>query len=350
MTQQTVSPSRIAIRCLALILGSAALAWLLFVAGQYVRLVEVSGPSQYDLQPERVTLAQYFYVAAVVVLGLGALFAKRRLAGLGAVSADRSTLVGPVSSFSGLVLIVASAIAVWAVLVLFLGGFFGVTEGGDPAPVARIVNLYVPIVLYTALVVTLILLGFVFPPPRAKHAPSADSGTTAAPAATPAAAPAESIPPTGAHAAGTVAADAQAATDAQHGDGQRAVALAFATPIIAAAVALVLGLIVYDVTRTALEVWIWVVILVIIAFGVLVGTRLARRGADERGAQAPIVAGATTLNFVLVIVFAIAAAGMSLGYAASAVSSLNVSPASASRPTPTRRSTASRRVTTPSSS
>lgn len=323
MTQEIGARRRTAVRCLALILGSAVLAWLLFVAGQYAQLVEQVNSPQTFGEAERVTIAQYFNVAAVVVLGLGALVAKRRLAPLAAVDADRRTLVGPVSGFAGLMLIVTAATAAWAVFLLFLGGFFGSTEGAAPEPVARIVNLYLPIVLYTALVLALILLGFVFSPPGAKHAvtEAGEPGAGGAGGADPAA-------DTTVAAADTTVATVTAApsTEADRGDGRRAIALAFATPIIAAAIALVLGLIVYDVTRTALEVWIWVVILVIIALGVLFGTRLARRGEDALGAHAPLVAGATILNFVLVVVFAVSAAGMSLGYAASAVWGLNVSP------------------------
>jgi len=88
---------------------------------------------------------------------------------------------------------------------------------------------------------------------------------------------------------------------------QKALGLGYAIPIIAAAIAIIFGLIVYDVTGTSLEAWVWVVIQVIIAAGIILGTRYARQAkAEKPAAPRPRTAwssGAWNLNFVLSIVF-----------------------------------------------
>ena len=278
-------------RALVFVMGAAVIAWVLFIIARYIALVSSAGPLLDDSQPERVRISDYVTLAAIVVLGIGALLAKRRLAAIRASDEPRGRLVDAVSRFSSLMLIVAAALTAWAVIFTFMNGFFAGPEERDP--VVRLFNLYVPIVLYAALLVALILAGFVF----------------LAPAVRPETAEPESGPPAAAHAG-----------------GQRTTGLAYATPIIAAAIALILGLVVYDLTHTALQVWIWVVIFVIVGAGILAGTALAARSAGASDVAAPVVAGAKTLNFVLAILFAVVVASMSLGYGASAVAQLNVSP------------------------
>lgn len=302
MTPTIAATRRTAVSALALTLGSAALAWLLFIAGRYVELVDSAEHGWVYDSPERVTYAQFFTLVAIVVVGLGALISKRRLARLRAEQPERSRLVDPVSACATVFVSVAAGLATWVVFVLFMSGFLG--GGTDPAPLARLVNLYVPIVLYTALVVTLILAGFVFvPAPQARAVASS--------------APANEDP------ASAEAGSAQAASDQPD---QRSTALAYSVPIIAAAIALVFGLVVYDLTRTTLEVWIWVVILVIIGGGVLVGTKLAGRAARASEPEPPVVGGARVLNFLLSVVFAIVVPSMALGYGNAAVYALNSSP------------------------
>ena len=88
---------------------------------------------------------------------------------------------------------------------------------------------------------------------------------------------------------------------------QKALGLGYAIPIIAAAIAVIFGLVVYDVTGTSLEAWVWVIIQVIIAAGIILGTHYARMAKAEKPAPAkPRTAwasGAWNLNFVLSIVF-----------------------------------------------
>ena len=313
MTTLTHASRRSAVSALALILGSAAVAWLLFTAGQYVDLVTTAGVVWDPDEPEQVRFAHYFTVAALVVLGIGALAAKRRLAKLRAQAEPRSALVDSVSQFSSIMLIVAAALSTWAVFMLFMDGFF---TGSEPAPLARVVNLYLPIVIYTALVVVLLLVGFVFSPAPAQVA-KAQMETAVDPAA-----PAPTQTDSAAQAA-----DAQQPYEAQpsQGSAQRSTAFAYAVPIVAAAIALVLGLIVYDVTRTALQVWVWVAILVIVGAGLLAGTVFARR-AHAHAPSPHVVAGAKILNFVFSVLFTVIVAGMSLTYGTSAVRDLSVWP------------------------
>ena len=294
---------RTAMRALALVMGAAAVGWLLFMAGQYLELARFTAIDWKHDQPEQVNYTQFFTVAAIAVPGLGALFAKRRLAALRAESSPRSTLVDPVSHFTSVMLILVSVLAAFAVFATFMGGFFsGATES---VPLARTVNLYLPIVLYTALVVVLILAGFVFMPAVARGT-QGPGGAEATPAALAAPVPVSAPEPVAPR--------------------QRTVAFAYATPIVAAAVALLLGLIVYDVTRTALQVWIWVVICAIVGAGVLAGAVLAERSSGRGAPDAPIVVGAKNLAFALSIVFAFVVACMSLGYGSSAVQQLSSAP------------------------
>ncbi len=282
---QTISNTRgAALRALAYILCGAALAWVLFIGGRYWAQ---AGEYAYDTVgvSERIRPSDYLTIAAIAALGLGALIAKRQLAKIRAVDRARSELVDAVTALTHIVLVVAAVFATWAVFLTFMSSFFDSSVPGA-APLVRLLNVYVPIVLYTALVLLLILAGFVFvPAPVASvsHKPATLVG-------------AESV------------------------GGKRDLALAYIAPIVAAAVALILGLIVYDLTRTAVQAWVWVAILAIIAAGVIAGTVFAERSRKQSAAAATI--GARNLNFVLSIIFTIVASIMSLTYAMSAVSDL----------------------------
>lgn len=304
------------------ILASAFAAWLLFVAAQRVSAAQsdryaMAEPEEYV---ERASAAPLLLFAAVAVFGLCALLAKRGLARPAGAGEPRSRLTAPVRAFATLSLIIALALGAWGAVMLFLSGFLeGYSYGSTAtAPLVRVVNVYLPILFYTVLVVTLLLAGFVFAP--SSRAPRGSAPQQAA-------APRQVIDPQ---------------------QARRATAFAYATPIVAAAVAFVLGLIVYDLTRTSLQVWIWVAIFALIAFGVHAGTRFARRGmrsaqqqsaSDETGVEAgqdpaavqpqqnaAVAGGADIMNFVLSILFAVFAVSMSLGYGSSAVYGLSVSP------------------------
>ena len=315
----TTASRRTATRTLSVIMGSAAIAWVLFVVARYAGLVSSAGSAGEYGQPEQIRVANYFTFAAITILGLGALFAKRRLTPLRTSPEPRSALVHSVSLLASLMLIIAAALSSWMVLMTFMGGL--AVESDEAIPMARMMNLYVPIVLYTALVITVILAGFVFLPSSKPHistpenlqgsindadqaghtASSGQSGQSNA--QTPVSDPAP-LPPT----------------------GRRMAGLAYAIPIIAIACALILGLIIYDLSRSSLQVWIWVAIFVIVGTGIFAGTVFASRSHASRTISRPVVMGAKNLNFVLTISFAVVVTSMSLGYSESAVQHLNVSP------------------------
>jgi hypothetical protein len=140
--------------------------------------------------------------------------------------------------------------------------------GNDEPVLNRLIGVYVPIILAAALVVVVILVAFVYRPDTSSSQSDKKSSLSAR---------------------------------------QKAMGLAYAVPIIAGAIAIVFGLVVYDITQTSLEAWVWVVIQVIIASGIILGTRFARQAKAEKP-QPPkprtaLASGAWNLNFVLSILF-----------------------------------------------
>jgi heme/copper-type cytochrome/quinol oxidase subunit 2 len=112
---------------------------------------------------------------------------------------------------------------------------------------------------------------------------------------------------------------------------QKALALGYAVPILSTAFAIILGLFIYDATRTNLDTWVWVLIIAIVGLGVIFGTRFAAHARQAR-VEAPkpktaLAAGAATVNFVLSIVFGAVVSIMSFTMGATAIEKLRVYPA-----------------------
>jgi hypothetical protein len=88
--------------------------------------------------------------------------------------------------------------------------------------------------------------------------------------------------------------------------------------------------VVYDVTRTELEVWVWVIIQVIVVIGIVAGTRFASKAKAAKPAapkpKTALAAGAATLNFVLSIVFGAVVTIMAFTFGFAAVEKLRVWP------------------------
>jgi hypothetical protein len=107
---------------------------------------------------------------------------------------------------------------------------------------------------------------------------------------------------------------------------QKALAIGYALPIIGTALAVILGIAVYDAQRSSLQGWTWVLIQLLVGASIVLGTRSA---AKARLAK-PVVreprvlgaVGAVTLNYVLSVVFAGVVSIMSFTFAQAAVSSL----------------------------
>jgi hypothetical protein len=166
--------------------------------------------------------------------------------------------------------------------------FTAFSRFGDNEPVLnRLIGVYVPIILAAALVVVVILVAFVY----RNDGEVATEGKKSALSAR-----------------------------------QKAMGLAYAIPIIAGAVAIVFGLVVYDITQTSLEAWVWVIIQVIIASGIILGTRFASQARSEKPQPAkPRTAwasGAWNLNFVLSILFGAVVSIMAFVFGASSFEDL----------------------------
>jgi len=300
----------VALSSILLTLLSALIGWVLFVTALIVDIAtEVQYPSNYAFGPEAAAVirpASYLFVAAVAVFALGSLWALKRLERALNPKSQNSNLLVPAHGFTGTAIVISLVLAAWLAVAVFFSSFFEIDPVAVPLDV-RIWNTYVPIVLYTALVVSVLLSAFVFGTHQFAKA-------------------AQPQPPEHSVATSNTA-TFQDEPDARQ---RRFIAFAFAVPIIAVAVALISGLIVFDVTETALEAWIWASIQVVIAAGIITGTWFARRAFDAMNAaslpKSGVAVGAKNLNFVLSIVFASVVSLMSIGYGASAVEQLRIAP------------------------
>jgi hypothetical protein len=208
----------------------------------------------------------FLYLAGIAAFSIASLWSLRLSATQRAHTAQPDGLTIAAYRFGNLSVIIALAGGAVFALANFFGAFGGPAAEGSLTE--RLIGVYVPIILATALVVTVLLFAFVFRSDKTESDPAESSGLSAR---------------------------------------QRALGLGYAIPIVAAAIAIIFGLVVYDITGTSLEAWVWVIIQVIIAAGIILGTRYARLAkAQKPTAPKPRTAwasGAWNLNFVLSIVF-----------------------------------------------
>jgi len=198
-----------------------------------------------------------------------------------AISAHRLNNLGVVLS------LVAGAVFA---LASFSGAWNSYSPSDDPIGL-RLLNVYLPIVLATALVVFVILAAFVF----RKDAPDIPAGEK----------------------------------DEDRKKLQRAIGLAYASPIIGTAFAIIFGLVVYDITKTTLDVWIWVIIQSMIAVSIIIGTRFAAQARSSKPLpvkQRRTGQAAVNLNLVLAIVFGAVVSLMAFAMGFQAISNLEVWP------------------------
>ncbi|HUH53536.1 MAG TPA: hypothetical protein VLZ31_05780, partial [Microbacteriaceae bacterium] len=295
---------------LLLILVSSLLSWLFYVIALWSEIAVTSGLTSEQLYGENskhfVSPSSYLIFVALAILAFGSLVAKKKILKSRFASQTQTKLSQAVEYFASTIIIIALALSVIAAIVGFMANFF--SYGEKEAAVIRIFDAYVPIVLYTALVVFVLLAGFVFTKASAPNVASAKHAT-------------QTITPSPTNDA-TVAAPTEVATQQANNvpTSQRSVGLAFTIPIITVAIALILGLIVYDITGTSIEVWIWVIIQAIVAVGIVLGTLYAVKSIQaQRAAGKPeggAAVGSQVLNLVLSIVFASVITLMSLGYSA----------------------------------
>jgi hypothetical protein len=244
-------------------------AWALFMLAAWSNLFV---QPNYDAQGGWVNdgpiikASTFLYLAGIAAFSLASLQGLKVSASAKAEQGSADGLSLAAYRFGNLSVIVALGGGAVFALANFFGAFGGSTSEGSL--VERLVGVYLPIVLATALVVTVLLLAFVF------RNDKTEGGSAAK----------KELDPR-----------------------EKALGLGYAIPIIAAAVAIIFGLVVFDVTGTSLEAWVWVIIQVIIAAGIILGTRYARMAKTEKAAapkpRTAWASGAWNLNFVLSIVF-----------------------------------------------
>lgn len=274
-------------QALLLPLFGLTLAWLSIIAAQLSDLFTPM-PS-YDengqlLTEPQVQLSTYIVLLGITLFGLLALLGQRKV--LAVRTSEDTPFAKSVHRATNLAVIISLVAGAVYAIGNFLGAF-NTYDPRDASPLVRIFGVYVPIVLATILVVFVILFAFVF----RKDAPDL----------------------------------ASTEDDGERKQLQRYVGLAYASPIIGTAIAVILGLVVFDVTRTDLNVWIWVVIQAIIATSILLGTRFAakvRLSKPLPPKQRQTGLAAVNLNLVLAIVFGVTVVIMSFTFGSGAVQDL----------------------------
>ncbi len=269
-------------------LYALAITWSLFMLGI---LVEINQPETYwppsgePVYPEpRVQLQVYLFLLAITVFAMVAQYALKQAVQL------RLTIETPLARaahrFNNLGVILSLLAGAIFAVGNFLGAWNRYDRNDEPVWI-RLLNVYVPIILATALVVYVILSAFVF----RKDAPD--------------------IP--------------EDQRDEERAKLQRAVGLAYAAPIIGTAIAIIFGLVVYDITKTTLDTWIWVVIQAIIAVSIILGTTFAAKARAARPLpprEHRSGVAAVNLNFVLSIVFGVVVLVMAFSLGAEAINNL----------------------------
>jgi hypothetical protein len=230
----------------------------------------------------------YLFLSGIVVFGLLALYGQRLALRARSLAGVDDSLARAAHRFTNFAVIVALVTGAFFAIGNFLGAFNTYIDREENLTV-RLFDVYIPILLATGLVVYILLRAFVFRKQVVKGAKKE-----------------------------------------RMSESEKALGLGYAVPIIATAIAIIFGLVVYDVTRTDLQVWVWVIIQIIIVSGILLGTRFSTKAKSAKAApprtRATLAAGAANLNFVLSIVFGVTVSFMSFTFGAMAIETLRVYP------------------------
>ena len=280
-------------KAIALPLLGLLVAWVFFGLAQYFDLLQNEAMNRgqvtyFDGQeaPEYVHASVYLFLIAISTFSLTALFGQAWAIRARIEKGETNRLARAAQRFATLCVVIGLAFGAIFAIGNFMSAFnrFG---GSADDLLVRVFDVYLPIVLATALVVFVILRGFVFRQDMHEIKDDSKKGLS---------------------------------------DAQKALGLGYAVPILATAAAIIFGLVVYDVTRTELQVWIWVIIQLIVATGIVAGTRFAAKAKSAKPTapkpRTALAAGAASLNFVLSIVFAGAVSIMSFAYLGTAISKL----------------------------
>ncbi|MFM6973723.1 MAG: hypothetical protein ACKOXM_01035 [Agromyces sp.] len=273
--------------------GSGILAWLIWMWASYLDAQQLSSTPYGEPMPgsDRIDFSALLHVLALAILGAGA-FIGRRLAIMALrdnlEAASRQSL--PVYRFTTTVVAGATILTAIAAIAVFMTGFGGGHSG--EAASRRLLEVYLPIIGFTAVVVFLLVTLFTM------RAPKRERATMLPEAASPDAVAKSSL-----------------------------LALAFSIPIVATAIGMTTGLLVFDLTNRAPEVTVWLLIMAFIGAGLVAGSILSARalnglGTDSEGYGAGVAA--RRVNFVLSIVFVLATLIMSTSYGQSAMSKLTM--------------------------
>ena len=263
------------------------LGWIFFITAIYTDLFypyPQYGDNGQLLTDPQIQVSTYLFLSGIAVFSGFSLWGQKK--SLKLRNENDSALAKSSHRLNNLAVIVALVAGAIYAIGNFLGAFNNYDSRDVPALI-RIFGVYVPIVLSTIMVVTLILFAFVF----RQDAPDLENTEK----------------------------------DEERAKLQRYIGLAYASPIIGTAIAVILGLVVYDTTRTNLDVWIWVVIQAIIATSIIIGTSFAAKVRLARPLEPrPKLRGiaAVNLNLVITIVFGVVVTIMSFTFGASAVDEL----------------------------
>ena len=269
-----------------------SIAWVMFMLAEYVQsrvqtTIYMDDGSVWYPDP-RFQLEIYLFFLGITAFAITAL-AGQKLA-LRIRTENDSALALSAHRLNNLGVVLSLAAGAIFAIGNFLGAWNSYEPTDDPIGL-RLINVYVPIILATALVVYVILAAFVF----RKDAPDLPEGQA----------------------------------DDERKALQRAVGLAYASPIIGTAIAIIFGLTVYDITNTTLDVWIWVIIQSIIAISIIIGTRFAAKAKSSKPLPVKprrVGRAAVNLNLVLAIVFGVVVTFMAFTMGFQAISNLEVWP------------------------
>jgi hypothetical protein len=286
---------------IALPLIALAVSWSIFMIAVYTELFVTpvyDDSGTWIGEEPAIQAAPYLFFLAVAVFAAAAVVAQRIAIRQRIAEGADERLPRSAHRFATLSIVIALGVGAVQGISVFLEGFNTYGPRSDDLGL-RLATTYLPIILYTSLVVAVLLIGFVF---RKDSLPKSDDKALLV----------------------------EDTTHADKPDAQRSLGAAYAVPIIAVAIALIFGLIVFDVTGTNLEVWVWVIIQVMIGAGIVAGTIFGEKavagGPAGSSSRSRITRGARGLNFVLSIVFGAVVSLMGFGYGASAIDSLRISP------------------------
>ncbi len=265
---------------LVLPLVGVTVAWLSMMVATFLDL-GINYGGYYDRPEVRVST---YVVLGGFALASGLVLWGFRLVDAEHVSRGDVPLVRAAYRFGGLMVVLALVADVIFAFATFLSSF-DMGMRGNATLEGRMLGVYLPILLDAVLVVLVLLASTIWR--KSSPVENAGSGMSAT---------------------------------------QKALALGYAVPVIGAAIAIIIGLAVYDFQRQSIQNWTWVVIQTILGVAIVLGTRFAAKARMAtpvvRAPKVAGAAGAVRLNYVLSLVFAGVVSVMAFALGAGAVNGL----------------------------